>query len=291
MSSVSDKSSVLLPVCLIIIAMISVQSGASLAKLLFPLVGAEGATSLRLGFGTLVLALVYKPWRTPMTPGSILPLLVYGLVLGGMNFLFYQSIKTLPLGIAVALEFTGPLSVAILSSRRPVDFLWIVLAMLGLFVLLPVGGSNTHIDLAGAIYAISAGACWALYIVFGKKAGIKNGQSTVAIGTLIAAIFFCPIGIIQNGWSLFDLSILPIALGVGILSTALPFSLEMMALRRIPSRTFGTLMSMEPAVGAISGMIILQEHLTMEQWGGMFAIMVASLGATLTIRPLAKKTK
>ena len=104
MSSVSDKSSVLLPVCLIIIAMISVQSGASLAKLLFPLVGAEGATSLRLGFGTLVLALVYKPWRTPMTPGSILPLLVYGLVLGGMNFLFYQSIKTLPLGIAVALD-------------------------------------------------------------------------------------------------------------------------------------------------------------------------------------------
>lgn len=291
MSSVSDKSSVLLPVCLIIIAMISVQSGASLAKLLFPLVGAEGATSLRLGFGTLVLALVYKPWRTPMTPGSILPLLVYGLVLGGMNFLFYQSIKTLPLGIAVALEFTGPLSVAILSSRRPVDFLWIVLAMLGLFVLLPVGSSNTHIDLAGAIYAISAGACWALYIVYGKKAGIKNGQSTVAIGTLIAAIFFCPIGIAQNGWSLFDLSILPIALGVGILSTALPFSLEMMALRRIPSRTFGTLMSMEPAVGAISGMIILQEHLTMEQWGGMFAIMVASLGATLTIRPLAKKTK
>lgn len=289
MSVTSDRSSVLLPVCLIIIAMISVQSGASLAKLLFPLVGAEGATSLRLGFGAFVLTLIYQPWRTSVARGGLLPMLVYGLVLGGMNFLFYQSIKTLPLGIAVALEFTGPLSVAILSSRRAVDFLWIVLAMLGLFVLLPVGGSNTHIDLAGAIYAISAGACWALYIVFGKKAGIKSGQSTVAIGTLIAAIFFCPIGIIQNGWSLFDLSILPIALGVGILSTALPFSLEMMALRRIPSRTFGTLMSLEPAVGALSGMIILQERLSLAQWGGMLAIMVASLGATLTIQPKPKQ--
>jgi inner membrane transporter RhtA len=290
MSSVSDKSSVLLPVGLIIIAMISVQSGASLAKLLFPLVGAEGATSLRLGFGTLVLALIYKPWRTPMTAGSLLPLMVYGLVLGGMNFLFYQAIKTLPLGIAVALEFTGPLSVAILSSRRPVDFLWIILAMLGLLVLLPMGG-NAHVDLTGAIFAISAGACWALYIVFGKKAGIKNGQSTVAIGTLIAAVFFCPIGIVQHGMALLDWSIIPIALGVGILSTALPFSLEMMALRRIPSRTFGTLMSLEPAVGAVSGMIILQEHLTLEQWGGMFAIMVASVGATLTIKPKIKEKK
>jgi inner membrane transporter RhtA len=286
MSVASAKSSVLLPVCFIIIAMLSVQSGASLAKMLFPLVGAEGATSLRLGFGTLVLALVYKPWRTPMTRGSLLPMLIYGLVLGGMNFLFYQSIKTLPLGIAVALEFTGPLAVAILSSRRAVDFLWIVLAMLGLLVLLPIGSASTTIDLAGAFYAISAGACWALYIVFGKKAGIKGGQSTVAIGTLIAAIFFCPIGIAQNGMALFQLSILPIALGVGILSTALPFSLEMMALRRIPSRTFGTLMSMEPAVGALSGMVILHEHLTIAQWGGMLAIMVASLGATLTIKPV-----
>ncbi|WP_320152476.1 threonine/homoserine exporter RhtA [uncultured Tolumonas sp.] len=291
MSSVSDKSSVLLPVCLIIIAMISVQSGASLAKLLFPLVGAEGATSLRLGFGTLVLTLVYKPWRTPMTPGSLLPMLVYGLVLGGMNFLFYQSIKTLPLGIAVALEFTGPLAVAIFSSRRPIDFLWIILAMLGLLVLLPIFANHTDINLKGALYAISAGACWALYIVYGKKAGIKNGQSTVAIGTLIAAVFFCPIGIAQNGSALFQLPILPIALGVGILSTALPFSLEMMALRRIPSRTFGTLMSLEPAIGALSGLIILQEHLTLQQWGGMLAIMVASVGATLTIKPASKKKK
>lgn len=291
MSVTSDKSSVLLPVCLIIIAMISVQSGASLAKLLFPLVGAEGATSLRLGFGALVLSLIYQPWRTSVTRGGLLPLLVYGLVLGGMNFLFYQSIKTLPLGIAVALEFTGPLSVAILSSRRPVDFLWIVLAVLGLLVLLPITASSADINLKGALFAISAGACWALYIVYGKKAGIKNGQSTVAIGTLIAAVFFCPIGIAQNGLALFQWSILPIALGVGILSTALPFSLEMMALRRIPSRTFGTLMSLEPAVGALSGLLILQEHLTWQQWGGMFAIMVASVGATLTIKPVPKKKK
>lgn len=291
MSCLSDRSSVLLPVSLIIIAMISIQCGAALAKLLFPLIGAEGATSLRLGIGTLILAAIFKPWRAPIRAGSLLPLLIYGLVLGGMNFLFYQSIKTLSLGIAVALEFAGPLSVAILSSRRIVDFLWIILAMAGLFFLLPLSNNSSQIDLTGAIYALSAGVCWALYIVYGKKAGISHGRSTVAIGSFIAAVFFCPIGIVQNGPALFELSILPMAIGVGILSTALPYSLEMMALTRIPSLTFGTLVSLEPALGAISGMIILHEHLTLEQWLAILAIMIASVGATLTIRPETRQKK
>lgn len=169
MSSVSDKSSVLLPVCLIIIAMISVQSGASMAKMLFPLVGAEGATSLRLVVGAIALTLFYKPWRTRLTPGNLGPLLIYGVVLGGMNYLFYQSILTLPLGVAVAFEFTGPLAVAIFASRRAVDFLWIVLAIAGLALLLPIGHSMSNVDITGALYALAAGGCWALYIIFGKN--------------------------------------------------------------------------------------------------------------------------
>ena len=284
MSSVFDKSSVLLPVCLIIIAMISVQSGASMAKMLFPLVGAEGATSLRLVVGAIALALFYKPWRTRLAPGNLGPLLIYGVVLGGMNYLFYQSILTLPLGVAVAFEFTGPLAVAIFSSRRAVDFLWIVLAMAGLALLLPIGHSMSNVDITGALYALAAGGCWALYIIFGKKSGMQNGPTTVAIGVGIATCCFAPIGFWQNGMALLSPDVLPLALGVGILSTALPFSLEMMALTRIPARTFGTLMSLEPAVGALSGMVILGERLTLLEWCALGAVVFASAGATLTIK-------
>ena len=284
MSSVSDKSSVLLPVCLIIIAMISVQSGASMAKMLFPLVGAEGATSLRLVVGAIALTLFYKPWRTRLAPGNLGPLLIYGVVLGGMNYLFYQSILTLPLGVAVAFEFTGPLAVAIFSSRRAVDFLWIVLAIAGLALLLPIGHSMSNVDITGALYALAAGGCWALYIIFGKKSGMQNGPTTVAIGVGIGTCCFAPIGFWQNGMALLSPDVLPLALGVGILSTALPFSLEMMALTRIPARTFGTLMSLEPAVGALSGMIILGEHLTLLEWCALGAVVFASAGATLTIK-------
>ena len=150
LSPPSKHSLPLLPIFLLVIAMISIQSGASLAKSLFPLVGAQGITSLRLGIGTLILFIIFKPWRMRFEKGSRLPLLVYGVTLGGMNFLFYLSLKTVPLGIAVALEFTGPLAVAMLSSRRPVDFIWVGLAILGLWFLLPLGSSIGTIDLFGA---------------------------------------------------------------------------------------------------------------------------------------------
>lgn len=285
MSQVSGRlSGRFVPVLLIVIAMISVQSGASLAKKLFPLVGASGATSLRLLVGAIALTLFFKPWRSRLTPGNLAPLLIYGIVLGGMNFLFYQSILTLPLGVAVAFEFTGPLAVAIFSSRRAIDFLWILLAIGGLMLLLPIGHTISNIDIGGALYALAAGGCWALYIIFGKKSGMKNGPTSVALGVSIATVCFAPIGFWQNSSTMFSLDVLPLALGVGVLSTALPFSLEMMALTRIPSRTFGTLMSLEPAVGALSGMVILGEHLTWLQWSALAAIVLASAGATLTMK-------
>jgi inner membrane transporter RhtA len=271
--------------------MLSIQSGASLAKSLFPLVGAPGVTALRIVLGTAILVVIFKPWRLRFKKEQRLPLLFYGLSLGAMNYLFYLSIQTIPLGIAVALEFTGPLAVALFSSRRPVDFIWVVLAVLGLWFLLPLGQSVAENDLTGAALALGAGACWAVYILTGQRAGEEHGPATVALGSLIAAIVFVPIGMAQATESIWQWSVMPIGLAVAILSTALPYSLEMIALTRLPTRIFGTLMSMEPALAAISGMVFLGETLTLTQTLALCSIIAASMGSTLTMRPEPKVEK
>lgn len=291
MPGLSRTSSVWMPVAVILIAMLSIQSGASLAKSLFPLVGAPGVTALRIALGTLILVVIFKPWRLRFKKEQRLPLLLYGLALGAMNYMFYLSIQTIPLGIAVALEFTGPLAVALFSSRRPVDFIWVVLAVLGLWFLLPLGQSVTQIDLTGAALALGAGACWAVYILTGQRAGEEHGPATVALGSLIAAIIFVPLGMAQATESIWQWSILPVGLAVAILSTALPYSLEMIALTRLPTRIFGTLMSMEPALAAISGMVFLGETLTFTQTLALCSIIAASMGSTLTMRPEPKVKK
>lgn len=291
MPGLPRKSSVWMPVAVILIAMMSIQSGASLAKSLFPLVGAPGVTALRIALGTLILVVIFKPWRLRFKKEQRLPLLFYGLALGGMNYMFYLSIQTIPLGIAVALEFTGPLAVALFSSRRPVDFIWVILAVLGLWFLLPLGQSVSQIDLTGAALALGAGACWAVYILTGQRAGEEHGPATVALGSLIAAVIFVPIGMAQATDSIWQWSILPVGLAVAILSTALPYSLEMIALTRLPTRIFGTLMSMEPALAAISGMISLGETLTLVQTLALCSIIAASMGSTLTMRPEPKVQK
>ncbi len=291
MPGLSRTSSVWLPVAVILIAMLSIQSGASLAKSLFPLVGAPGVTALRIVLGTAILVVIFKPWRLRFKKEQRLPLLFYGLSLGAMNYLFYLSIQTIPLGIAVALEFTGPLAVALFSSRRPVDFIWVVLAVLGLWFLLPLGQSVSEIDLTGAALALGAGACWAVYILTGQRAGEEHGPATVALGSLIAAIVFVPIGMAQATESIWQWSVMPIGLAVAILSTALPYSLEMIALTRLPTRIFGTLMSMEPALAAISGMVFLSETLTLTQTLALCSIIAASMGSTLTMRPEPKVEK
>ena len=291
MPGLSRTSSVWLPVAVILIAMLSIQSGASLAKSLFPLVGAPGVTALRIVLGTAILVVIFKPWRLRFKKEQRLPLLFYGLSLGAMNYLFYLSIQTIPLGIAVALEFTGPLAVALFSSRRPVDFIWVVLAVLGLWFLLPLGQSVAEIDLTGAALALGAGACWAVYILTGQRAGEEHGPATVALGSLIATIVFVPIGMAQATESIWQWSVMPIGLAVAILSTALPYSLEMIALTRLPTRIFGTLMSMEPALAAISGMVFLGETLTLTQTLALCSIIAASMGSTLTMRPEPKVEK
>ncbi|HCH0430085.1 TPA: EamA family transporter [Pseudomonas aeruginosa] len=229
----------LLPVGLLLIAMASIQSGASLAKSMFPLVGAQGTTALRLFFAALILLLLLRPWRKRLSLQSLRSVVVYGIALGGMNLLFYLSVRTVPLGIAVALEFTGPLLVAILSSRRLLDFLWIGLAVFGIWLLLPLGNSAEPLDLVGVAHA---------------------------------------------GADLLDPALIPLALGVAVLSTALPYTLEMVALTRLPARTFGTLMSIEPAFGALSGLLFLGERLSPTQWLAIGAIILASVGTTLSVK-------
>ena len=279
------RTALLAPIGLLVVAMVSIQSGASLAKSLFPLVGAEGTTALRLILGAIILSLVMRPWRARLNLAASPSLLAYGLALGGMNLLFYMSLQSIPLGVAVALEFTGPLGLALLSSRRLLDFAWIALAIFGLWLLLPSDLAQTHLDPLGMALALGAGLCWALYIVFGQKAGAAHGRQTVALGTWVAALLVLPVGLWQAGGSLFSVDLLPIALGVAVLSSALPYSLEMVALTRLPARTFSILMSLEPAIAALSGLLFLGEQLGWNQWLAIGAIILASAGAAATIKP------
>jgi inner membrane transporter RhtA len=242
----------------------------------------RGAASLRLLYGAAILCAVLHPWKLRLEGRARRSILVYGLSLGAMNSLFYAALRTVPLGVGVALELTGPLAVALLSSRRAVDFLWVGLALGGLLLLLPLGGSSAAVDPAGAAYALGAGACWALYIVFGQRAGAGHGVRMTAVGVAVAAACVVPVGVAQVGASLFSPALLPFALAVPVLSSALPYSLEMVALGRMPAKTFGTLMSLEPAVGALSGLLILHEGLALTQWLAVVAIVAASAGAAAT---------
>ncbi len=246
--------SIALPVTALIVAMASIQLGAVFAKSLFPKVGASGTAALRLALASLILLAVWRPWRVRLTVRELRSIVIYGLAMGWMNFFFYLSLRRIPLGIAVALEFTGPLAVAMAASHRAVDFLWIALAALGLLALLPLGIESKPLPPLGIAFALGAGFCWALYIVFGRKAGAALGGRTAALGTVVGAAAIVPIGAAHAGAALAAPAILPAACAVAVLSSALPYSLEMYALTRMPTRTFGVLMSLEPALGALSGL-------------------------------------
>jgi inner membrane transporter RhtA len=267
------------PIAALVAAMMCFQLGAVLAKGLFPVVGAVGAAALRLAIASAILFAVWRPWRMRLTLREARTIIVYGIAMGWMNLFFYLALRSIPLGIAMALEFTGPLGVALLASRRASDFLWVLMAVLGILALLPLGFGSKPLPPLGIASALAAGACWAMYIVFGRKAGAVHGGQTTALGTLIGALFIVPIGIAHSGAQLFSLAILPAAIGVALLSSALPYSLEMFAMPRVPTRTFGVLMSLDPAFGALSGLIFLGESLTLIQWAAIASIMAASAGS------------
>jgi inner membrane transporter RhtA len=274
----------------LVAAMLLFQTGAAIAKTLLPLIGATGTTALRAGFGSLMLALYWRPWRARGFAGGWRVLLVYGVALGTMNLLFYASLQRLPLGVAVAIEFTGPLAVAIGTSRRLVDFLWVGLAVLGLLALLPLGWNSDHLDPVGLGLGFGAGACWGIYIVYGKRVGAHFGGMSTALGMLIGAAVLVPAGLLTEGARLFSPAVLPAALAVAVLSTALPYSMEMFALTRLPTRTYGILMSLDPALGALAGLAFLGEQLTPVQWLAVVSIIGASAGSAATARADATAT-
>jgi inner membrane transporter RhtA len=275
----AKTSPIAVPITALTVAMACFQLGAALAKSLFPLVGASGTAALRLAIASLILLAVWRPWHIRLTPAQLRTVIVYGVAMGWMNYFFYLALSYIPLGITMALEFTGPLGVALFASRRPVDFLWILLAGLGLIALLPLGLGGQPLSVVGVAYALGAGVCWALYIVFGRRAGAAHGGQITALGTVIGAAMIVPIGLSHSGAQLFSPSILPAAVGVAVLSSALPYSLEMYAMPRIPTRTFGVLMSLNPALGAVSGLIFLGEMLTVVQWAAIASIVAASAGS------------
>lgn len=279
-------SPVSVAVLTLLVAMSSIQAGASVAKRLFPLIGAQGATALRLAFAALMLLAFWRPWRKTLTRQERLAVGVYGAALGGMNLTFYLALERIPLGIAVAIEFTGPLAVALLSTRRPVDFVWALLAMAGILMILPLSETSAALDWVGVFWALVAGTCWALYILFGQRAGASvHGGTATSLGMATAAVLVCPFGVVHAGQKLLDVSLLPMALGVAVLSSALPYSLEMIALKRLPTRTFGILMSLEPALAALSGWVFLREQLTPVQWAAIGCVILASAGSSATSKP------
>jgi inner membrane transporter RhtA len=278
----SGNLPIALPVAALLIAMVCFQLGATLAKGLFPIVGAGGTAALRLAIAALILLAVWRPWHLRFTQRQLGIVIVYGVAMGWMNFFFYLALSHIPLGITMALEFTGPLGIALFASRRPIDFLWIFLAALGLIALLPLGLGGAPLSALGVIYALAAGMCWALYILFGRRAGAAHGGQITSWGTVIGALVIVPIGFAHSGTRLFSPAILPMAVGVAVLSSALPYSLEMFAMPRIATRTFGVLMSLNPALGALSGLIFLSETLTLIQWTAIASIVAASAGSAAT---------
>lgn len=280
----SDRDGVLLPSLALLGGQISVNLGAAIAKNLFPLIGVEGITAFRVGFSALLLLAIFRPWRSPITRRDAGNLIIYGTVLGLMNLLIYRAFDRIPIGIAVAIEVTGPLSVALLSSRRPRDFASCALAIFGLYLLLPFDGGPGQLDPVGIAYAFGAALCWALYIVFGKRASALRGGQGVAWAMLVASLFTVPLGIAYAGASLLAPAIVLTGIAIAVLSSAIPYSLEVLALRGLSQGLFGMLSSAAPAVSALAGFVILGEMLTSTQWTAIACIVLASASSAWSAR-------
>lgn len=272
----------LVPLLAVLGSVLALGLGTSFAKQLFPLIGAQGTTALRVGFSALLMVLFFRPWRWSLSRADKVSILRYGVALGFMNLLFYMAIRTIPFGLAVAIEFAGPLAVAMWGSRRPVDFVWLALAVLGLGLILPWSGAPGALDLVGVGYALAAALSWALYILFGKRVGHLPTGLSVSLGLSTAALVVFPVGLVHAGTALFAPSVLVFALGVALVSSAIPISLEMVALKRLPQGVFGIMISMEPAVAALLGLVMLHEHLSVQQWVAIGCTIGAAVGSSLT---------
>lgn len=262
-------------------ALLSSALGAAAGKTLFPMVGAEGVTALRLGFSALVLAWIGKPWRQAFDRSLLATVAVYGVSLGLMNILIYQAFARLPLGIAVAVEVTGPLAVTLVHSRRMADILWLAAAVAGLALLIPLR-TDDAVDPIGLLFAAGAATCWALYIVFGRRFAALTPTRAVSLGMITAASIGVPFGVLNAHGSLLAWHVAVVGLGVALLSSILPYLLEMRAFRMLPPRIAGILLSTAPAISAAVGALVLGEHLSLQQWAGVVLIMSSSAGCALS---------
>lgn len=271
------------PVPAVLLAIISVQCGAAIAKTLFPAIGAAGTASIRIGISALILLLVYRPNLKAITPEQWKIVVPYGLSLGAMNLIFYLAIERIPIGLAVTLEFIGPLLVAIIGSKRVIDYCWVLLAAAGIILIAP--WSNERIDSLGVLFALIAGALWAAYIVLGGKISkIMNDGQAVSTGMLFAALLVLPFGFLENGLVNLTPKLFGMGVALALLSSAIPFTLEMKALGQLPPRTFSILMSLEPAAASVCAFIFLQENLSFYEILAVVCVVVASAGSTLTAK-------
>ena len=271
------------PVPAVLLAIISVQCGAAIAKTLFPAIGAAGTASIRIGVSAIILLLAYRPNLKAITREQWKIVVPYGLCLGAMNLIFYLAIERIPIGLAVTLEFIGPLLVAIIGSKRLIDYCWILLAAAGIVLIAP--WSNERIDPLGVLFALIAGGLWAAYIVLGGKISrIMNDGQAVSTGMLFAAILILPFGFYENGLDNLTPKLFGMGIALALLSSAIPFTLEMKALGQLPPRTFSILMSLEPAAASVCAFIFLQENLSFYEILAVVCVVIASAGSTLTAK-------
>jgi len=271
------------PVSALMLSSISVQGGAAIAKGIFPVLGAISTSSLRIGLSALILVAVNRPNLRNITRAQWKAAALYGVVLGLMNIIFYMAIARIPLALGVALEFVGPLILALTKSKQKIDFLWVIFAAAGIALITP--WSNNGVNIVGMLLALLAGGFWATYIILGSRISkIMDGRTAVTIGMIFASAVVMPAAIGDGllthlkPWILFS------GLALALLSSAIPFTLEMNALRKIPAKTFSILMSLEPAVAALSGLIFLHEYLSFYEWLAIALIIIASAGTTLSAK-------
>lgn len=267
----------------VLLAIISFQGGASLAKGLFPILGAETTTLIRVGLSAVILMAFNRPNLRKLTLQQWKAVIPYGVILGAMNLIFYLAINRVPLGLGVTLEFLGPLMVAVFGSRRAKDVLWVLLAAAGIALIAP--WNTKSVDPIGVLLALLAGAFWAAYILLGGRTSkVINDRDAVTVGMLFGTLVVLPFGIGSGGLHRLTPVMGLTGLGLALLSSAIPFTLEMSALRRIPARTFSILLSLEPAVAALCGLVFLHESLSFYEWLAVVLVVAASSGAALTAK-------
>jgi inner membrane transporter RhtA len=282
-SRISDRSRGAPPTALVIFPIISVQLGAAVAKSLFDSLGPGGTVFLRIAFAALVLFLLVRPKLGGHDRAGYLVAGLFGLTLAGMNFSIYLAFDRIPLGVAVTLEFVGPLGVAVAGSRRVLDLLWVVLAAAGILLLAPLGVlGGMELDPVGVAFALLAGCLWACYILLSASTGSAiPGGTGLVIALCVGTLVLFPFGIAGAGYALLDPKLLLAGFGVAMLSSAIPYSLELEALRKLPARVFGVLMSLDPAVAALAGLVVLGERLEMRAVAAVLFVTIAAAGASL----------